>query len=217
MINRILLYLALIYLSPQLLPAQEASVNEQEYEALAKELGYSETKKGLRLREKYIQKPAEKESVDFKKFAFVGLLLKLIAYVLVLVLVGLIIYMIFSNIQVDKRVEEKEIDYDEIEDLEDIDAVGLYKTALVDGDYKLAIRMHFIICLQKLSQKNEIEWEKEKTNRHYYREISSNQLSRAFRDIANVFERCWYADVTIELSDFKRYDQKFLDFLNGLK
>lgn len=197
---------------------QERDFSETEYDKLVDDLGYNDTKKALRLKKQFVPKDLDaKEEDETASFSGGGLLLQLVAYMLMLALVVIILYLIFSNVKLDKKIDVVEVDYDEIEDIEDIDADAAYKAAVAKGDYRLAIRMQFIRCLQILSAKERIEWEKEKTNRDYTREIKNTEMKRSFRELATVFERSWYGEVAVDVSSFRIYDQKFLTFFNSMK
>jgi len=213
--RRWLIYMFLILVQP-ILFGQEAPVSDQQYEALVEELGYDKTKNRLRLRAKYHVKPQEQKSTK-RASPFGSIALQFIAYLLVFTLVGLILYMVFSNIQIEKSLDHVEDDFEEIENIEDVDADAAYKAAVAAGDYRLAIRMHFIKCLQVLAEKDHIEWEREKTNRDYNREISNSEVKRTFREVATIFERCWYGEESLDVIAFRRYDQSFLDLLNLVK
>ena len=220
MIRTLLVFMILFCFNSVLLTGQEKSVNNEDFQVFVDELDYDKTKKGLRVREQYKPKPQDfnnedliqQESIESGVFVF-----KIIAYIAIFLLVAFILYMVFSNIQTDKKIISSETVYNEIEDIKDIDSHAIYKNAIAEGNYLLAIRMHFIMCLQQLDKQERIDWEKEKTNRDYYRQISETEIKRSFRDIANIFERCCYADVTLDLQEFNSYDQRFLDFLNQVK
>ena len=193
-------------------------VSEGEFNSLTKKLDYEKTKKVLKLRKKYIPKEKDLEGNEVKGFKGGGALLQLVAYFLMFALVAGILYMIFSRIRLDKKIDvEDKATLEEIEDIEDIDADAAYKAALAAEDYRLAIRMQFIKCLQILSGEEHIEWEKEKTNRDYAREINNTDLKRSFRELANVFERSWYGEKPVDRATFQYYDQKFLTFFNSMK
>jgi hypothetical protein len=48
-------------------------------------------------------------------------------------------------------------------------------------DYRSAIRYHFLQALKKLSDKNLITWNPEKTNRDYLREIEKQSIEGRFQ------------------------------------
>lgn len=191
-------------------------VTEAEYEQIVEDSGLGKTKKRLRLREKFYPKFEEQKP---KKFSGAAVILKLIAYGMVIALVVLLIYLLISSINSDRKVSDNSYigQEEEIENIEDVDAEANYKAALAAGNYRLAIRMQFIRCLQLLTQKEHIEWEKEKTNRSYYREIRETEIKHDFRELATIFERCWYSDEDLDVTLFRTYDQRFFNFINKLR
>ena len=191
------------------------SVSEEAYTALEKELGYDKTKKGLRLRDRFV--PKEQEEKPTKQIGFAGAaLFRLIAYALIAALVIAIVYMIFGNIKIDKKVNLPDAQDEIIEDIAEVDAEAAYKAAVGSGDHRLAIRMLFIMALQKLNSREHIEWEIEKTNRQYYNEISDSEMRRSFREVSNVYERVWYGDTDLDLMTFRQHDRRFLTFINTI-
>ncbi len=177
-------------------------VNSETFIEKQAELEYDKTKKGLVLRDRWYPKPEEvKPKTSLGPF---GILMRILtqgfAYIIVILLLSIIVYLIFSNIKIDKKIE-KDLDFiDEVENIEEIDAEALYKQAKADGNYPLAIRLQFISILQILSAREHIYWEKEKTNRDYYREIEDRNTKTGFRTNANIFERVWYGDQEIDLN-----------------
>lgn len=218
MIARYLVFLfAVMFLTSFELGSQKRHISEREFDTLVNELGYNETKKALRIRDKFIPKDIEVEEKEVQTSSGAGAaLLHLLAYGLMGFLIVLIIYMIFSNVQLDKKIDVDELDLEEIEDIENVAADAAYKAAVASGDYRLAIRMQFIKCLQLLNEAEHIEWEKEKTNRDYTREIKDREMKRSFRELATIFEQTWYGDVDMDIQEFRLYDQRFLSFFNTL-
>ena len=213
----VFLFAFLVFPSWQM-QSQEKNISEEEFQVLVDQLDYSKTKKALRIRDKFVPKdlePDEEKTPDSSGAG--GALLHILAYGLMGFLVVLIIYMIFSNVQLDKKLDKDEMDLDEITDLGDIDADAAYQAAIARGDYRLAIRMQFIKCLQTLSAAGHIEWEKEKTNRDYTREIKDREMKRSFRELASLFEYTWYGDVDVDTQLFRVYDKRFVDFFNVLQ
>jgi len=216
MIRTCLIFLILIFTVTLSSADQVNEVSEAEYEQILEDSGLDKTKKRLRLREKFYPKREEEKRMDFSAAAF---LLKLIAYAMIIGLVVLLIFLLVSSIKQDSKVSGNAYmgEEEEIEDIEDIDAEANYKAALAAGNYRLAIRMQFIRCLQLLTEKEHIEWEKKKTNRDYYREISETEIKYDFRELATIFERCWYSDVELDVTLFRNYDQRFFNFINKLR
>ena len=176
-------------------------------------MGYDKTKRKLSLRERFQARKKKKE----KKRLVSGVLMRLIAYILVGILIVSVLYMIFANVKIDKEVKLDEATLmEDIEDIEEIDADSEYKKAIANGNYRLAIRMLFIKSLQKLSAKDIIEWENEKTNRDYAREIEDLKLKQSFRKNASIYELVWYSDIDLDMQRFRAYDLEMNKFNNAI-
>lgn len=79
-------------------------------------------------------------------------------------------------------------------------------------DYRSAIRYHFLQALKKLSDKNLITWNPEKTNRDYLRELKNNQLNEDFRRIIYIYDYIWYGEFKTEEKDYQHYKAYFNKF-----
>lgn len=66
--------------------------------------------------------------------------------------------------------------------------------AMENRDYRLAIRIYFLMTLKVLEERQLIDWEKEKTNWHYIQELRQQPFQQAFQELVQVFERTWYGD-----------------------
>jgi integrase len=60
--------------------------------------------------------------------------------------------------------------------IQSMDIKSLITNALKDENYRLAIRYHYLYILQQLELKKIIDWELQKTNHDYQREIKDKQL-----------------------------------------
>jgi len=215
---RLSLYICLLLLSCNLLAAQQQQqqfepIDDNTYLEAKKELGYDKTKRKLALRERFQAGEKKKK----KKRLVSGVLMRLIAYILVGILFVSVLYMIFANVRIDKEVKLDEATLmEDIEDIEKIDADSEYKKAIANGNYRLAIRMLFIKSLQKLSAKDIIEWENEKTNRDYAREIEDWKLKQSFRKNASIYELVWYGDIDLDMQRFRAYDLEMNKFNNAI-
>ncbi|MBK8828649.1 MAG: DUF4129 domain-containing protein [Saprospiraceae bacterium] len=59
-----------------------------------------------------------------------------------------------------------------------------------------------------------ISWAKEKTNRHYVREVEKLSLSNHFKNASRVFEYIWYGNITLDRDAYEKY-LTFFDLLNS--
>ncbi|MCB9223764.1 MAG: hypothetical protein R2780_03675 [Crocinitomicaceae bacterium] len=92
----------------------------------------------------------------------------------------------------------------------------LLQEALSKGDYRGAIRIYFIFIIRDLAQKRWINWEKEKTNFHYLREMSGKAEFDDFNRSVSYFEIIWYGKREIDAGKFEEVKPNFTRFLDKL-
>jgi len=198
---------------------QKETLTEDSYNELLKELDYSETKRVLRPKpnkKKGKNSDLNRPETSSWNIPGIGSVFSVLAYALIFLLVGALLFVIFNNVQIDKKINtEVEVDEEEIEDIEDVDVSQKFSEALANGDYRSAIRWRFLNVLQILSLKKIILWKPDKTNRDYNREITDIELKNKFRQLALYYENVWYGDMTIDQDLFKTLDPHFENFIKN--
>jgi len=132
----------------------------------------------------------------------VEVVLKVIAVAIII----FVIYLIVKAIMNDegqwifgKASDRKVINYDEIEkNLHLVDFEKLIKDALKSGETRLAIRYHYLWLLKKMSEKEIIEWDVEKTNSDYLYEIKNAKLKDEFAYLSYLYNYIWYGEFALE-------------------
>lgn len=213
----IVFWLAFIF--PLTLLGQDTQGNdldEKSFQRIANQVDYNETKNALRLKEFEIEEPEEKEELEFSPGWWNTLsLFKYLAYGAIIILVAYILFVLFSNIKIEKKVKSTEVIPDEEEEhIEDMDIISALDQALADGDYRLAIRLHFLEILKSLTQNGLIKWKPDKTNRDYSRELRSHKSHRDFQNLARIYEVIWYGNTSISQSEYDPIVLKFKSFMN---
>ena len=144
-----------------------------------------------------------------------------IGYVLmgifILALIFLIYYMYVNTPKSGKKINT-------VFELEDVNPTEipltelqrLLQEALAKGDYRGAVRIYFIFIIRDLSKKNWIQWEKEKTNFHYLREMSGKNEYDDFNASVSYFEIIWYGKRELDASKFEQIKPNFTRFLDKL-
>lgn len=188
---------------------QPAELSEQ-YDELLQEVRYEKnTRKLLPKKFKKRQIEEEVERRDAPDLSFLnGALYRWIMYVLIAALVLVILYVLLQNVQLNQGNEElpsAAVTDDEIDDIEAVDTDGGYEDAMAAGDYRRACRMVFLKVLQHLESTERIRWKKEKTNRHYLREMSEDKQLSEFRSLVNVYEKVWYGNKPIDRTGIVDY------------
>ena len=90
------------------------------------------------------------------------------------------------------------------------------KEAIDSGDYRGAIRIYYLFILKDLSEKNWINWEREKTNMHYLREMSGKTEFDDFNKSISYFEVIWYGKREIDQNQFRKIEPNFTNLLDKL-
>ena len=165
--------------------------SQEELSQWAAELDYTKTKKVI--------KPITAESTKRKRATpgagFLGQIMYYALIILIIIIVLVIIIYFFSNIEDTRKVEAKaEEEIQDIEDIHNMNFDELLQQALSKNNYRQAIRIQFLILLKSLSDKQQISWSLEKTNRDYKRELRSKPFSPNFNQIVSLFERTWYGN-----------------------
>ena len=102
------------------------------------------------------------------------------------------------------------------EHIHDVDLYDFLKNALKDGDYKLAVRIYYLIIIKGLSDSALIKWKKQKTNGEYMSELYGHKLFESFRNNTVIFERIWYGDIEIDKRDFDQVQVKYDAFIKDI-
>ncbi len=141
------------------------------------------------------------------KTIFIGLIIALIALLLYFMSKSALF---LGNAAVNTEI----ITLEEVEnDLHESDLERFLRQALEKSDYRLALRIYYLMILKALSLKELIVWKKDKTNYEYCQELRPVAgVYQQFKSITLLFDRVWYGDVVIEKQDYDRLQPIF----NGL-
>jgi len=198
--------------STSLLPLQE--LDAEAYQTHVQEVRYERTATELLPKEFEPSEEEKKKKKDRKKddrptsdLSFLnGTMAKLSIYILAGLILLFLLWAVLSNIELQsKDVAIVEIETDEIDDIETVDTDVGYENALAQRDYRLACRMLFLKVLQRLEATEKIRWKKEKTNRHYLREMSNDPQGSVFRDMVTTYEKVWYGNKPIDLPGLQSF------------
>lgn len=190
---RLLLLLFFFALAPKH-QAQKDTVmrlNQKEWQEVTKGIDYTET--FISPDNKKIEKVKSTLRSDSTLSDY-----KYLIYFLVLVLVGFLFVRVFNSFKINSDLSEKVVTIDSMEEIEDniheVNLEDLLKEALLVKNYRIALRLNFLIIIKLLSQSNKITWAKEKTNWEYYTELQDKLLADQFKEIILSFETFWYGE-----------------------
>lgn len=106
-----------------------------------------------------------------------------------------------------KKTGTVSLSEDEIIKETDIDE--LIDNEVARGNYRNAIRLLYVNLLKKLWNSGNIEWQINKTNRDYQRELRKTKYIDDFRSLTKVFEYFWYGNFPVDKTLFVDIRQGF--------
>jgi len=144
------------------------------------------------------------------------MVLKIIYYTLIGFTFIYLVWVFFKlqiNDMFGKTSLSNHLDFKEL--LENIHSVNFEK--LIEDAEKLkkyneVIRLHYLHILEKLSDLKRINWQIDKTNLDYLKEMKSNELYKDFHLLTNQFEYIHYGDFRLKEDDFENTQSSFLKF-----
>lgn len=143
-----------------------------------------------------------------------------IAVILILLVIFLIIKAILNKEGTwifGSKSDRNLIRYDEIEkNLHLVDFEKLIKESIKSGEHRLSIRYYYLFLLKKMSDKQIIEWDVEKTNSDYIYEIKSPELKANFEYLSYLYNYMWYGEFDLTLEDFEKAKKAFDSTLNSI-
>ena len=144
--------------------------------------------------------------------------LKWILNVLPYAIAGLVLFLIIKfflkvnarNIIDGKKAQSIVNLSDEESLIKEKDLPALIKTAITNGNFKLATRYYYLLLLKKLSEKDLISWQQEKTNEDYIKELATNKsLYKEFETLTHLYDYVWYGEFLIDKEKFLKAETNF--------
>lgn len=170
---------------------------------------WTEISKGIDYTETYTDLEKETKKSDSLKWDPLDYNFSNLKYVFYFLIIGLVIFMmvkIIRNVNKKPTIQPKTISIDSMEEIEEkmheLNLDELLQEALKANNYRIALRIHFLIIIKMLSQKGEIIWAKEKTNWEYHSEIKDKNISSLFKQIIMSFEPVWYGEHPLSEEQF---------------
>lgn len=93
--------------------------------------------------------------------------------------------------------------------IEEIDLNQFIKDAITNGNYRNAVRYLYLNSLKKLSASGKIDWDFQKTNSDYYRELTDQSLKEQFKKVSYLYDYIWYGEFPIDEFAFAKAQTEF--------
>ncbi len=149
-----------------------------------------------------------------------GLLRILLMVVLaVLAIIAILYRSDFSYFKLSKYRQKEEDKLSNIDDehIDENDFEQLLSRAIQNNNFRLAIRYHYLLLLKNLSQKQYIEYHKDKTNTAYQFELKEGAIRSGFSYLSYIYTYVWYGEFVIDHPTFATIEKKYESFKRQLK
>lgn len=176
----------------------------------------------------YTEKVKEKKTRNWN-FPTINLsasFFKFMLYFLITIGILIIVYQVLKNNSSfsfngkKNKVKVKLTDEFPLENPENIEELNfefLVNQAKKDNDYRKAIRFYYLWILQRLTEKNLIKWNKNKTNYEYLIELKQNPIQSDFSNNSYIYDYIWYGNFELNDEEFKKAEYYFQNTINQLK
>ncbi|MBL4744832.1 MAG: DUF4129 domain-containing protein [Flavobacteriaceae bacterium] len=150
-----------------------------------------------------------------------AIILRILPYAvagLVLVLLLKFFRGVKSNSLISTAKNKSIVDFVDTEDLiRKKNIQVLIDNAVLATNFRLAIRYHYMLMLQRLEASKSIVWEQQKTNVDYINEIKDLSVKADVKHLTWVYDMIWYGNFEISESDFMRVQQEFEKLSKAIK
>jgi hypothetical protein len=117
----------------------------------------------------------------------------------------------------DKNVSNLNLDVEQAEEkLLETDLEYLLRNAQQQMDWRLALRIYYLMVLKNLHEFNYIKWRKEKTNFDYNLELQNWQSLPDWKKITLQYERSWYGEQLLPQTQFLEQEANIKLILQNL-
>lgn len=157
---------------------------------------------------------------NLPKFHINPVVARIIGFTLLGLLLLYIIYKLFGKDLFSRNKKVPAARITTIEEMEDrpmeSDLERFLKEALAARNYKLAVRIYYLMILKTLHEKEMIVWKKNKTNMDYLSEMAQHPDFPQLQNNTRIFEFVWYGDQALEEGQFNSISGAFTGIIEKI-
>ncbi|MBI1783165.1 MAG: DUF4129 domain-containing protein, partial [Sphingobacteriales bacterium] len=134
-----------------------------------------------------------------------------------------VVYFILRIIGMDafaffqKKNKDGSLSYEVLdENVHTINFSEAIENAVSQRNYRLAVRLQYLQTLKRLTDKNYINWQPNKSNRQYVHELAASSLTTSFNSLTTEFEYVWYGEMQLAPQEYEIISNNFKQFYNRL-
>ena len=152
----------------------------------------------------------------YKFFRFLDRGGKAVSYIFYVLMFAVLLFVIIKILGLNyqslfirsAKIKSREIDVFD-EDIHAIDFDTVIDDAVKKENYRKAVRYLYIKFLKVLTDNELIQWEINKTNKDYRKEMKKNKYFSIFKNLTFVYEYVWYGEFTINYKQFAEFHSDF--------
>jgi len=104
-----------------------------------------------------------------------------------------------------------------LQDIHKMKLDELIRIAIINQEYRRAVRFLYLKLLKKLDSKQLIVWEINKTNRDYYYELTDKKFQQSFTHLSYWYDYLWYGNFPVGEDKFQEIETQFKTFEEEIK
>jgi hypothetical protein len=138
-------------------------------------------------------------------------------YVLLAGIAGFTFYLLWRAdvlpLALGRRSRQVPLNYDLLtDDIHAIDFERAVADAIAGRQYRLAVRLLYLQALKSLTDHSLIDWQPDRTNRYYARQLTGTPYGPAFDALTTRFEYVWYGDFPVDAGQVRALQAEFVQF-----
>lgn len=143
--------------------------------------------------------------------------LKILIFAAIAALLIFILLKLFGNRNANPAVNNTTAIINDLEDKPmESDLEKFLRQAIESGNFKLAVRIYYLMVLKSLQDKGLITWKKNKTNFDYLSEVAQHPQYHQLNRSTLIYEYVWYGDKQIAEQQFNSISNSFLGLIEKI-
>lgn len=103
------------------------------------------------------------------------------------------------------------------ENLMESDLMKWLKKVVEEKNYRLALRIYYLIIIKELATNGLINWKKEKTNMDYLYEMRGHDSYNQFEEVTGIYQLIWYGEKDLGDKYLLEMSHKFREYFQSIK
>ncbi len=152
------------------------------------------------------------ETFEILKFIFFAIIIIAVIYYIVKLIINKEGRWLFSK----NKEAKNAIDYEEVQNIQELDFKSLISEAEDNTNYRLAIKFYYLYILKKMDESEIINYDSQKTSHDYLLQLETTKYYQNFSKVAYYYTYIWYGEFKIDTQEYKTASSKFTILLNQL-